>query len=85
MAAQRGQAFQRVEEGEESAKIAQEAAENGQNEDTARWAAVERRLDQADRARLESEARMAQMMGQMMAQSRRGWCREMRPRCTEMH
>ena len=54
MAAQRGQAFQRVEEGEESAKIAQEAAENGQNEDTARWAAVERRLDQEARARMES-------------------------------
>ena len=59
MAAQRGQAFQRVEEGEESAKIAQEAAANGQNEDTARWATVERRLDQEARARMESEARMA--------------------------
>ena len=59
MAAQRGQAFLRVEGSEDSAKIAQEAAENGQDEDTARWAAVERRLDQADRARLESEARMA--------------------------
>ena len=58
MAAQRGQAFLRVEGSEDGSTIEPGVAENDQNKDTARWAAVERRLDQADRARLEFEAWM---------------------------
>ena len=51
MVAQRWQVPERQEEDENPTTIGQQAAENGQSEDTARWAAVERRLDQADRAK----------------------------------
>ena len=66
MVAQAGQVAERESGAVDPSSIGQQVAENDRNEDTARWAAVERRLDQADRARMESEARMAQMMGQMM-------------------
>ena len=60
-----GQAVLRVGEGEDRAEIGHQAdAQDGR--DDGRWAAVERRLDQADRARLETEARMADMMSAMM-------------------
>ena len=67
MAAQRGQAFLRDDGDENGPEIGPQVAENDLGRDGDRWAAVERRLDRADRARQESEARMGQMMAQMMS------------------
>ena len=66
MAAQRGLAFESDDGGEDRSTNGQQVDENDQNEDTARLAVVERRLDQQDRERREYEARMTQMMGQLM-------------------
>ena len=60
-----GEAFLRVGEEENRTAIGQQAdAHDGR--DDGRWAAVERRLDQADRARMETDARVADMMSTMM-------------------
>ena len=66
MVAQRGLAFESDDGGEDRSTNGQQVDENDQNEDTARLAVVERRLDQQDRERREYEARMTQMMGQLM-------------------
>ena len=66
MAAQRGWQSERDDGGEDRSTNGQQVDENDQNEDTARLAVVERRLDQQDRERREYEARMTQMMGQLM-------------------
>ena len=58
MAAQRGRQFQSDDGGEDRSTNGQQVDENDQNEDTARLAAVERRLDQQDRERREHEARI---------------------------
>ena len=61
MAAQRGLAFRSDDGGEDRSTNGQQVDENDQNEDTARLAVVERRLDQQDRERREHEARMTDM------------------------
>ena len=66
MAAQRGLAFRCDDGGEDRSTNGHQVDENDQNEDTARLAVVERRLDQQDQERREYEARMTQMMGQLM-------------------
>ena len=66
MAAQRAQAFPRVDGEEDSARIGQRVAENDPNVDDGRLAAVERRLEEAERDRQKSDARMTDMMSAMM-------------------
>ena len=66
MAAQRGLAFESDDGGEDRSTNEHQVDENDQNEETARLAALERRLDQQAQDHRESEARMAQMLGQLM-------------------
>ena len=65
MAAQRVQASLREDGEVDRINIGQQVDENDQNEETARLAALERRLDQQAQDHRESEARMAQMLGQL--------------------
>ena len=66
MVAQRVLALQQVDGSEDSAQIGHRVAENGPKTDDGRLAAVERRLEAAERDRQQSDARMADMMSAMM-------------------